>query len=208
MHERKTTASAGIGVTAGHGTGHLSFSFSVRKLPLGCFGTSLLAMTIQLDRRPLVAAANGGGIKAPSKPFSKLLQNSRVLLQAFPNKSLAVLWDFNGLQVFQTPFDAFQIFRLRPPAFGRILPGFTMQFRTALSSRSSDPDRENFEPNSQSGFWEEISIILPSRHWQVPDRPPAVPLDETGLPLLRTLRPLSEFITSLFLHEIRLVKSI
>jgi hypothetical protein len=50
------------------------------------------------------------------------------LLQAFPNKSLAVLWDFNGLQVFQTPFDAFQIFRLRSPAFGRILPYFTMQF--------------------------------------------------------------------------------
>src|ERR1700722_3651175 len=47
------------------------FSFSVRKLPLDCFGTSLLAMTIQLDRRPLVAGANGGGIKASSKPFSK-----------------------------------------------------------------------------------------------------------------------------------------
>jgi hypothetical protein len=78
-------------------------------------------MTTQLDRRPLVAGANGGGIKAPSKPFSKLLQNSRVLLQAFPNKALVVLWDFNGLQVFQTPFDGFQIFRLRPPAFGRIL---------------------------------------------------------------------------------------
>src|SRR5271156_993106 len=103
------------------------FSFSVRKLPLDCFATSLLAMTIQLDRRPLAAGANGGGIKAPSKPFSKLLQNSRVLLQAFPNKALAVLWDFNGLQVFQTSFDAFQIFRLRPPAFGRILPYFTMQ---------------------------------------------------------------------------------
>ena len=91
------------------------FSFSVRKLPLGCFGTSLLAMTIQLDRRPLLAGASGGGIKAPSKPFSKLLQNSRVLLQAFPKKSLAVLWDFRGLQGFQTSFDAFQIFRLYPP---------------------------------------------------------------------------------------------
>ena len=66
------------------------FSFSVRKLPLDCFGTSFLAMAIQLDRRPLVAGANGGGIKAPSKPFSKLLQNSRVLLQAFPNKCLVV----------------------------------------------------------------------------------------------------------------------
>jgi hypothetical protein len=93
------------------------FSFS---LPLGCFATSLLAMTIQRDRRLLAAGANGGGIKAPSKPFSKLLQNSRVLLQAFPNKSLAVLWDFRGLQGFQTPFDAFQIFRLGPPPFCRI----------------------------------------------------------------------------------------
>src|SRR5271168_3720584 len=62
----------------------------------------------------------------------------------------------------------------------------------APSSRSSDPDRENFEPNRQSGFWEEISVILPSRHWQVPRRPPAGPLDETGLPLFRTLRPLAE----------------
>ena len=104
------------------------FSFSVRKLPVGCFATSLLAMTIQLDRRMLVAGANGGGIKAPSKPFSKLLQNSRVLLQAFPNKALAVLWDFKGLQGFQTSFDAFQIFRLGPPPFGRILPYCTIQF--------------------------------------------------------------------------------
>jgi hypothetical protein len=84
-------------------------------------------MTIQLDRRMLVAGANGGGIKAPSKPFSKLLQNPRVLLQAFPNKALAVLWDFKGLQGFQTSFDAFQIFRLGVPPFGRILPDFTMQ---------------------------------------------------------------------------------
>jgi hypothetical protein len=56
-----------------------------------------------------------GGIKAPSKPFSKLLQKSRVWLQTFPNKALAVLWDFKGLQGFQTFFDAFQIFHLRPP---------------------------------------------------------------------------------------------
>jgi hypothetical protein len=96
------------------------FSFSVRKLPLGCFGTSLLAMTIQLDRRPLVAGANGGGIMAPSKPFSKLLQNSRVLLQAFPNKSLAVFWDFNGSKL-QNYLNFFlsraQIFRIRPSVF-------------------------------------------------------------------------------------------
>jgi hypothetical protein len=60
-------------------------------------------------------------MKAPSKPFSKLLQKPRVLLQAFPNKSLAVLWDFKGLQGLQTSFDAFQIFLLQPPLFGRIL---------------------------------------------------------------------------------------
>jgi hypothetical protein len=92
-------------------------------------------MTIQLDRRPLVAGANGGGIKAPSKPFSKLLQNSRVLLQAFPNKSLAVLWDFNGLQVFQTPFDAFQIFLLQPPLFGRILDAAGPHSAASLGAR-------------------------------------------------------------------------
>jgi hypothetical protein len=50
------------------------------------------------------------------------------LLQVFPNKALAVLWDFKVLQGFQTSFDAFQIIRLGPPPFGRILPGFTMQF--------------------------------------------------------------------------------
>src|SRR5271168_4019297 len=43
----------------------------------------------------------------------------------------------------------------------------------APSSRSSDPDREDFEPNRQSGFWEEISVILTSRHLKVPHRPPA-----------------------------------
>ena len=108
-------------------TASLLLLFRTKATP-GLLRNFAFAMTIQLDRRPLVAGANGGGIKAPSKPFSKLLQNSRVLLQAFPNKSLAVLWDFNGLQVFQTPFDAFQIFRLRPPPFGRILPDFTIQF--------------------------------------------------------------------------------
>src|ERR1700678_166764 len=78
-------------------------------------------MTVQLDRRPTVGGSNRGGITAPPKLFSKLLQNSRVLLQAFPNKALAVLGDFKGLQGFQTSFDAVQIFRPRPPPFGRIM---------------------------------------------------------------------------------------
>src|ERR1700681_4434820 len=72
-------------------------------------------MTVQLDRRPPVGGSNRGGITAPPKLFSKLLQNSRVLLQAFPNKALAVLGDFRGLQGFQMSFDAVQIFRPRSP---------------------------------------------------------------------------------------------
>jgi len=114
------------------------FSFSVRKLPLGCLATSLLAMTIQLDRRPLAAGANGGGIKAPSKPFSKLLQNSRVLLQAFPNKALAVLWDFKGLQGLLPTIEDFPNFSPSPvpfrPHFGRRRTAFRQ--RSGMGSRA------------------------------------------------------------------------
>src|ERR1700675_346892 len=140
---------------------------------------------------------------APSKPFSKLLQKSRVLLQAFPKKSLAVLWDFKGLQGFQTSFDAFQIFLLQPPLFGRILdaarphsesasggpPDFTMQFGRRRVHRGAAIQIErifNLTENPISG--KKISIILPSR-FHTSLRP--VPLDETGLPLFRTRRPLS-----------------
>src|SRR5271163_167167 len=79
--------------------------------------------------------ANGGGIKAPSKPFSKLLQKSRVLLQAFPNKSLTVLWDFKGLQGFQTSFDAFQIFPFQPPLFSRFLSAARPHSAASLGAR-------------------------------------------------------------------------
>src|SRR5271155_537416 len=85
--------------------------------------------------------ANGGGIKATSEPFSKLLQKSRVLLQAFPKKSLAVLWDFKGLQGFQTSFDAFQIF---PPSAAPFRPHFgrrrTAFRRLAWSASGGPPD--------------------------------------------------------------------
>ena len=108
--------------------------------------------------------ANGGGMKAPSKPFTKLLQKSRVLLQSFPNKSLAVLWDFKGLQGFQTSFDAFQIFLLQP-LFGRILDAAGPHSAASLGARPAvrlilrcssvdgafiaEPgsDRENFQPD-------------------------------------------------------------
>jgi len=42
------------------------------------------------------------GRATASKLFSKPFQIWAVFLQAFPKKALAVLWDFNGLQGFQT----------------------------------------------------------------------------------------------------------
>jgi hypothetical protein len=56
------------------------------------------------------SAASGASVRqnairgraTASKLFSKLFQISAVLLQAFPKKALAVLWNFNGLQGFQT----------------------------------------------------------------------------------------------------------
>jgi hypothetical protein len=102
-------------------------------LPPGCFVASLPAVTMIGGR--WWEGANGGGIKAPSKPFSKLLQKSRVLLQAFPKKSLAVLWDFKGLQGFQTSFGGFQIFLLQPPLFGRILDAAGPHSAASLGAR-------------------------------------------------------------------------
>src|ERR1700723_2078807 len=100
-------------------------------------------MPVQLDRRPPVGGSNRGGITAPPKLFSKLLQNSRVLLQAFPNKALAVLGDFKGLQGFQTSFDAVQIFRPRSPHFRfKWAPGWTWRsspFPCSVFPRSSVP---------------------------------------------------------------------
>src|SRR5580700_3336823 len=74
-------------------------------------------------------------MKAPSKPLSKLLQKSRVWLQAFPNKSLAVLWDFKVLQGFQMSFDAFQIFLVHMPLFGRILDAAGPHSAASLGAR-------------------------------------------------------------------------
>jgi hypothetical protein len=90
------------------------FSFPVRRLPLGWLRSFAPRNDDSAPSEALAGGSNRGGIKAPSKPFSKLLQKSHVLLQAFPKKALGILWDFKGLQGFQTSFDAFQIFRLRP----------------------------------------------------------------------------------------------
>ena len=68
---------------------------------------------------------NKGALQAFFPSFSK----TRVFCsKLFQIKLWSVLWDFKGLQGFQTSFDGFQIFRLKPPSFGRILPEFTMQF--------------------------------------------------------------------------------
>jgi hypothetical protein len=62
----------------------------------------------------------GGGIKAGLQANGKLFQIRRVFVQAFPNKALAVLRYFNGLQGFQTQRVRFQIFSRCPPFFHHI----------------------------------------------------------------------------------------
>jgi hypothetical protein len=46
--------------------------------------------------------SKGGRTKAASKLFCKLFQIQAVFVQAFPNKALAVLWDFKELQASKT----------------------------------------------------------------------------------------------------------
>jgi len=151
-------------------------------------------MTIQLDRRPLVGGSDRGGTEASL--FSKLFQKSAVLLQAFPKKALAVLWNFKGLQGFQTPLDASQIFRRRPPPFGRILdavgPHSAASRRTASRASGGSPDfRMRFgRRRIHRGAAIQIETILnltdnpnlgrnirysPERSLLVPQRPPAGP---------------------------------
>ena len=101
------------------------FSFSVRKLPLGCFATSLLAMTIQLDRRPLSAGANGGGIKAPSKPFPSFSKTRVFHSKLFQTK----LWRFckisRGYKVSKRPLMLSKFFASSRP----LLAAFCLTLR-------------------------------------------------------------------------------
>jgi hypothetical protein len=66
-------------------------------------------------------AVGGGGIKAASKAFLQASPNLACFVQAFPNKALVILWDFNGLQGQKTKRFRLQIFSSRPPHFSRIL---------------------------------------------------------------------------------------
>src|ERR1700722_10085914 len=99
------------------------FSFSVRKLPLDCFGTSLLARS---------EAAGGRSQRWRNKgALQGFFQASPKLACFAPSFSKQIFGGFVGFQwvtSFPNALDAFQIFRLRPPAFGRILLDFTMQF--------------------------------------------------------------------------------
>jgi hypothetical protein len=90
-------------------------------------------VTIPLDRRPLVGGSQRWRNEGALQAFFQA--SPRVLLQAFPNKSLAVLWDFKGLQGFQTSFDAFQTFLLQPPLFGRILDAARPHSAASLGAR-------------------------------------------------------------------------
>jgi hypothetical protein len=67
--------------------------------------------------RQRCGSGGGGGIKAASKPFSKLFQISGCFRQAFPKNALAVLWDFKGLQGSQAIKYRFPNFSPRRPPF-------------------------------------------------------------------------------------------
>jgi hypothetical protein len=67
---------------------------SVAAALTGTAGASITAAA-ELQR---CGSGGGGGIKAASKPFSKLFQISACFRQAFPKKALVVLCDFKGLQ--------------------------------------------------------------------------------------------------------------
>ena len=149
-------------------------------------------MTIQLDRRPLAAGANGGGIKAPSKPFSKLLQNSRVLLQAFPNKALAVLWDFKELKVSKRPLMLSKFSPLTAPFLPHFAPVYdTFSRRRFHRGAATQIERLlNLTDNPVFGKKYPYFSRAVIGRFRTGLRP--VPLDETGLPLFRTLRPLTD----------------
>jgi hypothetical protein len=129
-----------------------------------------------------VAVMKAAESRRPSKLFAKPFQKQRVFLQAFPKKALVVLWDFNELQGLQTQMVRLQIFSSRRPPFSlapdAVAPHFAASRRGASrtlsrsrrlrrdgwgtrSWRSSDLDREDFEPSRYSGFWKEISLISP-----------------------------------------------
>ncbi len=64
--------------------------------------------------------SGGGGIKAASKPLSKLFQISGCFRQSFPTKALAVLWDFKGLQGSQAKKYRLPNFSSPPAPFAHI----------------------------------------------------------------------------------------
>jgi hypothetical protein len=90
-----------------------------------------------------------------SKLLVKLFQNSRVLVQGFPKKPLAVLCDFNRLQGFQTQGAHFQIFSARGPPFGRTFRRHRAAFRQVAPrgvERVRPKTESVFVANAEGGF--------------------------------------------------------
>src|SRR6202167_5423328 len=79
-------------------------------LPPGCFVASLLAVTIPLERRPLVGGSQRWRNEGALQAFFQASPKVACFAPSFSKQIFAVLWDFKGLQGFQTSFDVFQIF--------------------------------------------------------------------------------------------------
>ena len=97
------------------GLGHRTTSCVCRAFRLlkGTPGASITAVAGS-------SASGGGGIKAASKPLSKLFQISGCFRQSFPTKALAVLWDFKGLQGSQAKKYRLPNFSSPPAPFAHI----------------------------------------------------------------------------------------
>jgi hypothetical protein len=71
--------------------------------------------------------------------FSKPFQIQRVFVQAFPNKALAVLWDFKELQASKSQSDVSPNFCGLAPFFSRI-PNAAAPHSAASRRMGSKPD--------------------------------------------------------------------
>ena len=133
----------------------------------------------------VAGGAEAAESRRPTSFFSKLFQIEAVLLQAFPNKALAVLWDFKGLQGFQTGFDALPNFssadsplsvsyrtpsdRIPPPRAEHASEGVHLRGERervprgrVRSWRRSDPGEENFELSTNSVYWKGMFKFVPA----------------------------------------------
>src|ERR1700720_1535488 len=104
-------------------------------LPRGCFVASLLAVTIPPDRRPLVGGSQRWRNKGALQAFFQTSPKVACFAPSFSKEFFGDFVRFQRVTRFQTSFDFFQIFPLRPPLFGRILDAAGPHSAASLGAR-------------------------------------------------------------------------